>query len=104
MPTATKIKSLLNGFNPIHIRLDDISYQHAGGPEAESHFYLELVSAEFSKQSLLARQRQVNTVLKPLAGSYHALAMRLYTPEEWQQLEGEPQPAPQCAHHREASD
>ena len=104
MSTAAKIKSLVAGFAPIHIRLDDISYQHAAGPGAESHFYLELVSVEFSKQSLLARQRQVNTVLKPLAGSYHALAMRLYTPEEWQQLKGEPQPAPQCAHQGKTSD
>ena len=101
MRVVEQIASHLQQLSPEHLRLDDISYQHAAGAEAQSHFYLELVSAEFSGKSLLARQRLVHACLQPLAGSYHALATRLYTPDEWVKLGQQSiSPAPECAHKR----
>ncbi len=101
MPTPNNFISLLAEFVPEHVQVDDISYQHAGGPDAQSHFYLELVSASFVGQSLLQRQRRVHAALRPLAGQYHALALRLYTPEEWRGQGGRSlSRAPECAHQR----
>lgn len=91
-PIAARIRSkLTEALQPELVELEDDSGRHAGhhhgGIDAheggESHFNLKVVSASFTGQSRVARQRAVNTVLKEeLAGPVHALSIRALTPEE----------------------
>lgn len=57
---------------------------HAGSPgTGESHFNVALVSAAFEGLSRVERQRRVHAVLADeLAGSVHALSLRLESPSE----------------------
>ena len=55
---------------------------HAGFQEGgESHFRVRLISADFVRQSRIARHRAVHAALgKDLMGEIHALALDLSTP------------------------
>ena len=57
---------------------------HAGArPEGESHFIVEIASAQFAGLTRVARQRLVYSVLEDeLRTDVHALALKTVTPEE----------------------
>ena len=57
---------------------------HAGArPGGESHFRVEMVAKAFSGLSRIERQRMVYDLLaEELAGSVHALELKLRAPEE----------------------
>ena len=59
---------------------------HAGAREGgETHFNVEIVSAEFAGKSRVARQRLVYALLsEELKGPIHALSLITRTPEEAQ--------------------
>ena len=88
MPMVEQIRQKLTAaLNPTHMRIEDQSDQHIGhagwAEEGETHFYLEIVSPNFTGLSRVARQRLVYTALQDeLAGSLHALSFRTCTPEE----------------------
>lgn len=83
--------------NPDYLRVENESYMHNVAPGAESHFKLVVVSRAFEGQRLLARHRQINSVLmEELAGGVHALSMHTYTPEEWQERQEAAPNSPQC--------
>lgn len=90
MGVATQIRAKLEArFRPVHLAIEDESHRHAGHAGAreggESHFRVEIVSAEFVGLARLARQRLVYDTLKDeLAGPVHALAVRALAPEEAQ--------------------
>jgi len=94
-------------FTPTYIEIENESHRHAGhhemrptrakaviasgvaggaGPDlAETHFRLILVSERFLGLSRVVRSRLVYECLaEELKASVHALAMSLFTPEEWQ--------------------
>jgi BolA protein len=57
---------------------------HAG-PATDSHYKLILVSEAFEGLSKVKRHQRLYSILKDeLAGPVHALALHLYTPQEWQ--------------------
>lgn len=89
----TKIRT---AFAPQHLELHNESHMHAG-PRTDSHFKLVLVSAVFEGLSKVKRHQLVyRHVGEELAGPVHALALHLYTPEEWAQAQV---PAsPRCSH------
>jgi len=65
----------------------DESASHAGHAGArsggESHFRVEMVAKAFSGLSRIERQRMVYGLLaEELAGSVHALELKLHAPEE----------------------
>ena len=69
--------------------MTDDSARHAGHAGArdggESHFHLDIVSAEFAGKSRVARQRLVYELLaEELKGPIHALSLVTRTPEEAQ--------------------
>jgi BolA protein len=72
------------------------SHMHAG-PAANSHFNLTLVSNVFTDKRPVARHQMVYKLLADeLAGEVHALALHVFTPEEWQQAGNVSEVSPNC--------
>ncbi|NBW83038.1 BolA family transcriptional regulator [bacterium] len=69
------------------IEVTDESWQHGGGPEAQSHFKIVLVSGQFEGQKLLARHRLVQSILAEIVGRVRAISLHTLTPAEWQKAE-----------------
>ena len=97
MSIASSIEEkLATAFEPVHLELINESYMHAG-PAQESHFKLVMASPRFEGLSAVKRHQVVYKILaEELAGPVHALALHLYTPEEWSAREAVPA-SPQCA-------
>jgi BolA protein len=87
-PVAAEIHQRLTAaLSPQRLAVIDDSSKHHGhsghDPRGESHFTVEVVSAAFTGQSRVARQRAVNAALRELlAERVHALAIVARTPEE----------------------
>ena len=78
-------QKLRNAFQPDELAVIDESAQHhghAGWREGgETHFRVQIRSAQFAGQSRLERQRAVHRVLaEELAGPVHALAISADAP------------------------
>jgi BolA protein len=68
---------------PAHLELLNESHMHAG-PRTDSHFKLVAVAAAFEGLNKVKRHQLVYRLLQEeLAGPVHALALHLYTPDEW---------------------
>jgi BolA family transcriptional regulator, general stress-responsive regulator len=80
--------ALRQGFDPVHLVVEDESARHAGHAGAAGgggHFRAVIVSAAFRGQSPLARQRAVFALLgDAMRTTIHALALQTLTPEEWE--------------------
>ncbi len=68
MRVAAAIEKKLNAeFNPVRLSVVDESHKHKGHagarPEGESHFQVEIVSADFEGLSRLDRQRKIYAAL-----------------------------------------
>jgi BolA family transcriptional regulator, general stress-responsive regulator len=88
MRVAETIREKLNArFAPTRLEIIDESHRHAGHagarPEGETHFALTIVSAAFSGESRVSRQRLVyQTLADELTTRIHALSLTTLTPEE----------------------
>ena len=81
---------------PSMLEVANESHMH-GGPATESHFNITAVSATFTDLSLVRRHQVVYKLLHlELAGGVHALAMHLYTEQEWEQRQGSSPTSPDC--------
>ena len=81
--------------DPALLRVENESANHNVPPGSETHFKVTLVSDRFSGVARIQRHRQVNQLLAGLlAGPVHALALHLYTQEEWRKRAGPPQSPP----------
>lgn len=80
-------RRLAADLSPERLYVRDDSDQHVGHaghrPEGETHFFVEVVSRRFSRQSRVARQRLVYAALGDLMRQrVHALSIRAVTPDE----------------------
>ena len=78
---------LTKKFHPVKLTVRDDSHQHAGhNPQAASgntHFFVKIVSSDFTGKKLVDRHRMVNEALSAgLKSNIHALGIRALTPEE----------------------
>jgi len=82
---------LAAAFAPSVLDVTDESAAHAGhagaaradGGAGETHFRVRMVAAAFDGVSRVERQRRVHAALaEELAGSVHALSLKLQTPDE----------------------
>lgn len=82
---------LTAAFAPSSLEVIDESARHAGhagaarpdGGIGETHFHVRMVTTAFEGLSRVERQRRVHAVLAAeLAGSVHALSLKLQTPRE----------------------
>ncbi len=84
MPSRQQIiESRLSEAFPLqHLEVLNESHMHSAGQE--SHFKLVLVSEAFAGLRPVARHQKVYGLLQDEMGrGLHALALHLYTPEEW---------------------
>ena len=80
-------KKLHDAFVPDSLDVIDESHLHEGHaghrPGGETHFRVNIVSPSFEGKSRVERHRMINAVLAAeLAGSVHALAMKVQTKTE----------------------
>ncbi|SFX20052.1 BolA family protein [Marinospirillum alkaliphilum] len=96
--TETGIRKKLNAaLQPEWLQIENESDRHSGPPGRESHFKITLVSEGFAGLLPVKRHQKIYALLADeLAGPVHALALHLYTPQEWL-ARGEQRPdSPNC--------
>ncbi|MBZ2167609.1 MULTISPECIES: BolA family protein [Marinobacter] len=88
---------LHQAFSVQALRVENESHKHSVPPNSETHFKVTLVSPDFDGQMKVRRHQAIYNVLaEELAGGVHALALHLYSPDEWQAA-GEAAPdSPNC--------
>ena len=75
-------KCLRSSFAPLHLEVLNESHKHGAGQE--THFKLVVVSADFNGLRPVARHQKVYALLADeMKQGLHALALHLFTPEEW---------------------
>ncbi|MEH6625404.1 MAG: BolA family protein [Motiliproteus sp.] len=91
------IESKLNqGLSIQHLAIENESHKHAG-PGTDSHFKVTLVSNDFSGKRPVARHQMIYGLLEEeMKGAIHALAMHLFTEEEWQSQGHQVPASPNC--------
>ena len=88
---------LSEALQPSTLEVANESHMH-GGPATESHFSITAVSATFTDLNLVRRHQAVYKLLQnELTEGVHALAMHLYTEQEWEQRQGSSSTSPDCA-------
>lgn len=88
------IERKLSVLSPVHIEVINESHMHSVPENSETHFKVVLVSGEFDGQRAVKRHQRIYGLLETeLAGPVHALALHLYSPNEW---EGESPDSPNC--------
>lgn len=85
----TNLKSLIENlllkeFSPSQLQIEDESWQHGGGPHAQSHFKIVIVSERFEGIKLLNRHRQIQSTLADVITQIRALSLHTLTPSEWE--------------------
>ena len=89
-------EKLKNDYKPSYLDVVNESDQHNVPKDSETHFKIVLVSDLFSGLPKVRRHQQVyQTLSNELAGEVHALALHLYSPEEWTAQKGAPD-SPKC--------
>lgn len=82
-------QKLAYNFNPVYLEVENESHSHSVPANSETHFRVLIVSDKFNGLNRVARQRLVYDVLgAELKGGVHALALRTYSPEEWEKEGG----------------
>ncbi|WP_165854903.1 BolA family protein [Marinobacter sp. JSM 1782161] len=90
-------KKLTDGFQADHLRVENESHMHSVPPNSETHFKVTLVSGDFEGKNRVKRHQAIYGALgAELQAGVHALALHLYTPEEWQTRNGVAPSSPQC--------
>lgn len=89
-------QKLMDAFQPSFIELVNESHMHSVPKNSETHFKLTLVCDNFADLSRVKRHQQVYAVLADdMQNPIHALALHLFTPEEWQEKQHTPD-SPHC--------
>ena len=102
MTIQKKIEEKLQAeFSPETLQVINESVNHSVPKGSETHFRVEMVSAQFISLSRVERFQLVHQVLsQELEQAVHALSLKLFTPEEFtkrQQSFGAS--SPECAHN-----
>lgn len=100
MKMQNAIESKLNeAFDASILQVENESHMHSVPPNSETHFKVTMVSQAFAGQMKVKRHQAIYKVLSEeleMAGGVHALALHLYSPEEWE-ASGQSVPAsPNC--------
>lgn len=100
MKMQNAIETKLNdAFNASVLQVENESHKHSVPPNSETHFKVTMVSPVFEGQMKVKRHQAIYKVLSEeleMAGGVHALALHLYSPEEWE-ASGQVAPAsPDC--------
>lgn len=84
-------------FSPLYLEVLNESHMHSVPANSETHFKVTLVSGDFAGQAKVRRHQAAYQALQDeMGGGVHALALHLFTPEEWQQAGGTVPDSPNC--------
>lgn len=87
---------VLDSLKPDLLLIENESHNH-GGPATDSHFKLTVVADGFGSLSAVKRHQKLYGILaEELAGPVHALALHLYTPQEWAARQSSAPLSPNC--------
>jgi len=89
-------QSLQDKIAVVSMTLENESYMHNVPKGSESHFKLILVSDDFVGKRLVQRHQQVYRALENEMSKIHALAMHLYTVNEWDERNKLSPSSPKC--------
>lgn len=93
----SRIEEKLKALASTHLQVINESHMHSVPENSETHFKVILVSEAFSAKPRIQRHRMINELLKEeLSGPVHALSLKLYTPEEWQNHNPDSLKSPDC--------
>jgi len=97
MSVQARIEDTLKTLEPAHMTVENESHMHNVPANSETHFKVTLVFERFAGLMPVKRHQMIYALLADeLAGPVHALALHLYTDEEWQNR-GEARPdSPNC--------
>ncbi|MFC0336579.1 transcriptional regulator, BolA protein family [Kushneria avicenniae] len=94
---AALIEQKLAVFEPQWLSIENESHKHNVPPDSQTHFKVTLISRQFEGMMPVKRHQQVYAALSDeLAGPVHALALHLYTPEQWETRGNERPDSPNC--------
>ncbi|ETI57904.1 BolA family protein [Marinomonas profundimaris] len=97
MIIQTEIDQRLKGkIDIVHMTLENESHMHNVPAGSESHFKLVLVSDAFEGKRLVQRHQLVYAVLQEQMTKIHALAMHLYSINEWSERTALAPTSPKC--------
>ncbi|GAB2715276.1 BolA family protein [Halomonas garicola] len=97
MTLQEQIGQKLKALSPTVLEVENESHRHSVPPNSETHFKVTLVSERFDGLLPVKRHQQVYKLLADeMSGPVHALALHLYTPEEWEARGGERPDSPDC--------
>ncbi|SHE65712.1 transcriptional regulator, BolA protein family [Modicisalibacter ilicicola DSM 19980] len=97
MSIQARIEEKLQALEPDHLEVENESHMHNVPPNSETHFKVTLASSRFEGLMPVKRHQQVYALLaEELTGPVHALALHLYTPQEWTAREGGSPDSPNC--------
>ena len=97
MSIQQQIESKLSGgLRPLYLMVENESHQHNVPTNSETHFKVTAASNLFVDMRPVARHQRVYQLLaEELAGPVHALALHLYTEQEWSERQHSPE-SPKC--------
>ncbi|OLO06051.1 BolA family protein [Salinicola socius] len=97
MSVQARIEEKLSTLEPVRMTVENESHMHHVPPDSETHFKVTLVSERFAGLMPVKRHQLIYSLLADeLAGPVHALALHLYTPQQWS-ARGEARPdSPNC--------
>jgi len=97
MSIEQELKDRLNReFKPYVLRVENESHMHSVPMNSETHFKVVMVSEKYEGLRSVKRHQSVYALLPDLLQNpIHALALHLYSPEEWRALEVVPH-SPEC--------
>ena len=79
------LEKLTQTFKPSFLSVENESHRHNVPAHSETHFKVIMVSNVFDGMRAVARHQKVYALLQEqLDGGVHALALHLFTSEEWQ--------------------
>ena len=104
MKIQNAIETKLNeAFDARFLQVENESHKHSVPPNSETHFKVTLVSPEFEGLMRVRRHQAIYKVLaEELEGEVHALALHLYSPEEWE-ASGQAAPERRAKTHHSAA-
>jgi len=90
-------QKLGQAFNSDYLTVENESHKHNVPANSETHFKVTLVSAAFDGQGRVKRHQSIYGLLsEELSGGVHALALHLYTPDEWAESGQAAPESPNC--------
>lgn len=97
MSIQATIEDKLKALEPTELVVENESHMHNVPPNSETHFKVTLVSERFVGLMPVKRHQQIYALLADeLSGPVHALALHLYTPQEWSARGGARPDSPNC--------